>query len=327
MAFRILNFCGGGMRGLMSAIILSRLNERFEKKHGTSLAQKADMIAGTSTGSSITGLLLIGLTPGLIIEFYLLVTRHAFAHAGTSPDAPALPPATFIKTLDKYGVDHKLSSFKKKALFTSFDIGAEDRPWAPMLFHNFPGSPTGDARLLDAMMASGSMPGMTAPYPYVLNGRQLNLVDGAFVHHDPTVPAIALAAAAGNAVSDISAIDIGTGFMRNFITADTSGWGSNQWIAAPGTSNGKLPGLLLNTPPTPQMPFLNLCLNGTSTNLMPDLAGMLLGDRFAYLNPDFGAIYIPENVTSDEGLAFLTLMAETCDLEPALEVLDRYWAD
>jgi len=169
---------------------------------------------------------------------------------------------------------------------------------------------------------------MAAPYPYTLNGRQMHLVDGAFVHHDPTVPAIALAAANGNSVSDISAIDFGTGFMRNFITADVEGWGANQWVNGTGGSDGTLPQLLVNMPATPaQMPILNLCLNGTSTNLMPDLAGMLLDDRFAYLNPDFGAVYIPEDAVSDEQLAFLKLMADTCDLEPAMAVLGQCWAD
>ena len=75
------------------------------------------------------------------------------------------------------------------------------------------------------------------------------------------------------------------------------------------------------------MPFLNLCLNGTSTNLMPDLAGMLLGDRFAYLNPNFGTRHVPENATDPDSLAFLVQMAENCDLTAALKVLDEHWVD
>ena len=51
MTFRILSFCGGGMCGLMSAMILRRLNDRFETKYGKSLAYQADMIAGTFTGA------------------------------------------------------------------------------------------------------------------------------------------------------------------------------------------------------------------------------------------------------------------------------------
>jgi len=109
MTFRILSFCGGGMRGLMSAMILRRLNDRFETKYGKSLAHQADMIAGTSTGALITGLLATGLTPDLIIDFYLEGTRRAFENADKSENAPALPQATFIALLDKYHLDPPFS--------------------------------------------------------------------------------------------------------------------------------------------------------------------------------------------------------------------------
>lgn len=330
MAFRILSFCGGGVRGLMSATILKRLDDEFQARHpGKTLAGQADMYAGTSTGASIAGLLLKGHTPEKIIDFYHSTTIPAFRNAATDPNRPALPPTRWaIAILDFLDLDHKISSFEKYALFTSFDIGADGVPWSPQLFHNLPNSQNSDIRLLDAMMASGSMPGMTAPYPYSLDGRKLHLIDGAFVHHDPTVPAIAIAADNGHDVASISAIDIGTGFMRNFMTADTSEWGANQWINGTGEPDGALPPLLVNSPwQDKQMPFLNLCLNGTSTNLMPDLAAMLLGDRYAYLNPDFGPKYIPEDATDQADLDFLVAEAEGCDLTDALAVLDAYWVD
>lgn len=328
MAFRILNFCGGGMRGLMSALILQRLDNQFQERHGKSLIHQADMIAGTSTGSVITGLLLAGISPRLIVDFYMEVMRRSFEHAQSNSNAPALPADTMIALLDKFHLDPPISFFKKKALFTSFDIGSAGVPWSPQLFNNFPGSDNAHIGLFDVIAGSCAMPGMSAPHACKVNGRPLRLVDGAFAHHDPTVPAIALAASHGNDVAAISAIDIGTGFMRNFITADVSGWGANQWLSGDGADDGALPGLLLNQPPTPaQMPILNMCLNGTSTSMMPDIAAMLLGNRFAYLNPDFGATYIPEDIVSDEGLAFLTLKAEECDLRPAMAVLDQYWAD
>jgi patatin-like phospholipase/acyl hydrolase len=50
--FRILSFCGGGMRGLMSAAILQRLDAAFFAKNGVHLTEQADMIAGTSTDRS-----------------------------------------------------------------------------------------------------------------------------------------------------------------------------------------------------------------------------------------------------------------------------------
>ena len=130
------------------------------------------------------------------------------------------------------------------------------------------------------------------------------------------------------AVSTISAIDIGTGFMQNLVTANASGWGANQWLNGTGASDGTLPSLLVNTPTAQaQMPILNLCLNGTSSNLMPDLADMLLPGRFAYLNPNFGTTYIAEDATDDASIAFLQQAAADCDLTAALAVLSAYWVD
>ncbi len=60
--YRILSLDGGGIRGIITAIILQRLNAE------TGLAgwlDLADLIAGTSTG----GLLSLGLAKGLPPEF------------------------------------------------------------------------------------------------------------------------------------------------------------------------------------------------------------------------------------------------------------------
>jgi hypothetical protein len=264
----------------------------------------------------------------LIVDFYLDVMRREFGKGQQNSNAPELPASTWIATLDKFGLDRALSRFAKKVLLTSFDIGAAGRPWSPQLFHNLANSTNAEIGLFDAMAGSGAMPAMAPPHPVTLGGQALTLVDGAFVHHDPTVPAIAAAASNGVDVSTISAIDIGTGFMQNLISADALGWGANQWINGDGGNDGTLPSLLVNTPAAQaQMPILNLCLNGTSSNLMPDLAGMLLPGRFAYLNPNFGTQYVPENATDDASIAFLQQQAADFDLTDALAVLDTYWVD
>jgi hypothetical protein len=326
MAYRILSFCGGGIRGLMSAMILSRLSQAFRDKYGVSLHQRADCIAGTSTGSFITGMLMCDVDPEIIVGLYDDVLAPGYRLGKTDPTHPAFASSDWIAILDHYHADRRLRHFEtQNCVFTSFDIGGPDRAWAPMLLNNFPGSDTADFGLLDAMAASGAMPGMCSPHDVIIGDRSYRLVDGAFVHHDPTIPAVALAVSSGVPLDEVSAIDIGTGFMRNFVTADASGWGSLQWTYGSGTKDGQLPPLLANN--ANETPILNLTLSGTSTNLMPDLARMLLGDRFAYLNPDFGSRVISEMAADPESLAFLRDQAMTCDIGPALAVLDEYWAD
>lgn len=328
MTYRILSFCGGGIRGYMSALILQRLNDAFMDEYGVTLYSRADCIAGTSTGSFITGMLLIGLSPGEIADLYSGVVAPFYRKAKTDPTQPALPSDEWLKILHGLPIDRRLRDCDKNALFTSFDIGGYYLPWSAQLLNNFPKSTTAEFHLFDAMAASGAMPGMLPPYAVVVGERAYNLLDGAFVHHDPTIPAIALAAQAGFPVDTISVIDIGTGFMANSIWSSTSGWGSAQWLHGSGDKDGQLPPLLANITDIPanETPMLNLTLSGTSTNTMPDLAGMLLGERFAYLNPDFGDTVITELQADQAALDFLYEQAMGCDLGAAMTVLANYWS-
>ena len=130
------------------------------------------------------------------------------------------------------------------------------------------------------------MPGMMGSY----NGN----IDGAFVHHDPTIAAIAAALSSNPSLTlnDINVICIGTGFMANWIASDTNSWGAQQWQNGDGNPNNNTPALLLDGTVSP---VLNACLNGTSTSLIPQLAGMMLPQgQYAYLNRIL-AYYIPEN--------------------------------
>ena len=57
-SYRILSLDGGGIRGLLTTILLQRIGEKLESD---SWLQKTDLLAGTSTG----GLIALGLAKGL----------------------------------------------------------------------------------------------------------------------------------------------------------------------------------------------------------------------------------------------------------------------
>lgn len=65
--YRILSFDGGGIRGLVSAVLL----ERLEQKLGSPLLDNIDMVAGTSTGSLIACGVAKGLDATTIKNLYL----------------------------------------------------------------------------------------------------------------------------------------------------------------------------------------------------------------------------------------------------------------
>ena len=71
-------------------------------------------------------------------------------------------------------------------------------------------------------------------------------------------------------------------------------------------------------------PILDMALCGTSANLTPMLAGMMLGKRYININPKLDW-YIPENATSEPDMAELQLKAATADLTGARAVLEAYW--
>ena len=145
-------------------------------------------------------------------------------------------------------------------------------------------------------------------------------IDGAFVNHDPTLAAIAVAIENGQKLEDITAICFGTGLMANWIGEDTSQWGAYQWQNANNVWN-QTPSLLINGTVSP---ILNASLNGTSTDMIPNLCRKMLGDRYAYVNPRLDRI-IPENDTCPEDISYMEGRVTDYNLDRAKATLKNYW--
>jgi len=312
--FKILSFCGGGMRGLASLVMLRKLCEL-----NADLVKNADMLAGTSAGAGITAALANGSSPDELILAYGTVGRDFFLNPNTDPNAPAYSISKDLDNASKLFGTKTLADFSQNVLLTSFDVGnnTTQQPWGPVLFNNFTGSSTADTPVADAVVASGAMPGMMASHTF---GSYNGLVDGAFVHHDPTLAAVALAVNSGIDPNDIVVICFGTGFMANWLAPSTANWGAAQWQGI-ASSSDNVPALLINGVTSP---ILNLCLNGTSTNTYPMLAGYLLPGRFAYQNPVLPT-FIPENETDLLKLAELADLSEKVDTTTAASLINTYW--
>ncbi len=318
-SFTILSFVGGGIRGLASATMLNALAEQFPN-----VISGANMLAGTSTGGTIIAALANRESPQEIIQTYLTTDRSFYADHfdGGDPTKPAYPIELFAAGMyAKYGLQ-KLSDLGQRVLFTTFEVGQEGTPWKPLLLHNFPGSNVADTKVADAVVATSAMPGMFGAHRF---GNYHGLVDGAFVNHDPTLAAIALAINSGIDPTDIVVICFGTGFMANHLGSATNNWGAQQWQTGDPDNPYNVPHLLINGTPSP---ILNISLNGTSTNLIPTLAGMMLPGRYAYLNPILPH-YIPENETNLDVLELLRGVSLAATHTPAFvtaqSLVDNYW--
>lgn len=315
--FTILSFVGGGIRGLMSVTILQKLQEKFP-----GVVDETDLIAGCSTGSIITSELLAGKTAKELVEFFKSGEIKFYDKMNTDPNTPAYDiDEVFGSQLALHPV-MKVSELERKVLFVTFNVGGlatsadgvvTPTPWAPVMYTNMaPGM--GDVLIAKAATSSGAMPGQLGSYE--------GNVDGAFLNHDPTVAAIALAVQAGHKLEDITAITIGTGLMYDWIASDTHKWGASQWMSSDGNPFNNTPPFLMNqfTPG----PVLDMCLNGTSCNLMPTLASFLLGDRYVNLNPSL-PFFIPENTTYPEAIQLLHDKGLAADTSKAEALIKAYW--
>ena len=194
--FRILVLDGGGMRGVITARLLARL----ERKCPGFLAQ-ADMIVGTSTGALCTAQLARGDTPEDLERVYRKHGPQIFAKPGllaklstigglaacqfsNKPLEQAMNDSGFSKMT--------LGELKKKVLITAFDVDGEPakgvqgkrNSWSAKFFHNFFGG-DGEVRVKDAVLASTAAP----TYFPLYNG----FCDGGVVANHPVMPAVAQA--------------------------------------------------------------------------------------------------------------------------------------
>jgi patatin-like phospholipase/acyl hydrolase len=144
--YRILSLDGGGIRGVLTATLL----ERLEEAHPGFLS-KVDLFAGTSTGGILALGLAVGLTPTEIGELYTESGETVFADSVwddigdlgklTGADYSNQPLKQAI--LDRIG-DISLGDLPKRVLISSFDLDNQPqtsgvlRSWKPKFFHNFP---------------------------------------------------------------------------------------------------------------------------------------------------------------------------------------------
>lgn len=319
--FTILSFVGGGIRGLMPVSVLNKLYAKFPQ-----IIDNTDLIAGCSTGSIITSELLAGKTPQDIINLFTSQNGEIgfYQKMNTDPTEPAYSiDEVYASQLALHGDAKVQDIYLKKALFVTFNVGGLEVknsvqtaiPWQPVMYTNMIPD-HGDVTIAKAATSSGAMPGQLGS----LDGN----VDGCFFNHDPTVAAIALAVKAGHALEDITAITFGTGYMPDWVASDTHGWGADQWMNGDANPFNNSPPFLMNQ--LKSSPVLDMSLNGTSTELMPMLAKMLLGDRYTNINPTL-PFFIPENTVYPQALQLLQDKGANADTADAEALLQLYWVE
>jgi hypothetical protein len=292
--YLILTFDGGGIRGLISALLVQQLDQELN------LLKRVNLFAGTSTG----GLIALGLACGVpietLVDIYMTKGKEVFKPYG--PFSP-VPPAELSKAYpqaallpvdllhvkytdaglkklvqETFPAAKKLSEISHKVLVTAFDLYESQRKaWMPISLTNLPGSRTSDIRVLDAALSTCGAPVYFPPHIFDHSGTQRALVDGGVYANNPSMAAAATVVATGTlrrrglAFENIKLLSLGTGFTldgmptQNMLPPDW--YGVLAWMNP------------IAVPPTPPFPLLPVLMDGVA-EAATFQCRQILGNRF-----------------------------------------------
>ena len=225
-SFKILAFDGGGIKGVLSAEILYRISLEFPN-----FLDEVDLIAGTSTGSIIAGLLAKGTTPKEVRNLYNMeMAKQIFSSPRLNLFRPKFSNKNLKSVISKhFNEDLKLKDLKKKILIPAFNINGNDTSsWNPVFFNNFTEDDTSDITLRDAVISSSSAPTYFPSYK--------GYIDGSVVANSPTAISIFYVLSTYSTICDIKNIkllSIGTGDIPEKIYGPNKNWGVIQWAFNP----------------------------------------------------------------------------------------------
>lgn len=231
--FHVLSLDGGGIRGVLTASILERLEAGMP-----GLLNEVNLIAGTSTGGILALALASGMSPTEVREMYERLGNKVFKDSlwDNLKDLGGARGAQYSNTYLKEELTNTfgsmtLNELKTTVLISSFDLDNEAtsfgkvRSWKPKYFHNFPGEDSdGHEKVVDVALYTSAAP----TYFPVYHG----YVDGGVVSNNPSMCALAQALEADTGkqkLRDVRILSIGTGVNPRFLTAGDDDWGFVQW--------------------------------------------------------------------------------------------------
>jgi patatin-like phospholipase/acyl hydrolase len=234
---RILSIDGGGIRGLIPALVLSQIEQRAKRP----VAELFDVIAGTSTG----GILALGLTcvrdgdrprysAADLADIYVTEGPTIFPHEFLAKERQLIEPkyssAGREKVLgEKFG-DARLKDAVTEVIATSYDIERRE----PVFFRSVRAkhSAAYDFLARDVALATSAAPtyfkpvqlaGAAGEPPYAL-------VDGGVFANNPGMCAFVDDTTVRGDRERALVVSLGTGELtRRFPYEDAKGWGLVEW--------------------------------------------------------------------------------------------------
>lgn len=246
--FKILSLDGGGVRGYLTVMILENIEKQLNNRDGSNkpLGEYFDLIAGTSTGAIIGGLLSIGKKASEVRKFYETDIKEIFSN-----DMKRYKVNSFFNTKykkdnlrdkavkyfkDSNNKDLTFLDVKTHLLITSVDITTMT-PRFHKSTYNKKNIPRADEKLSSAIVASSSAP---AFFPIEENLKySSNLIDGGVVANNPSLVALVDSFSFDEAPNkdDIVLLSVGTGKASEVpYEIDSLKDTSVKWLRQNGTS-------------------------------------------------------------------------------------------
>lgn len=233
---KILSIDGGGIRGIIPALVLADI----EHTTGKAISECFDLIAGTSTG----GILALGLsrnngqgkpryTARELADMYATRGKEIFSHSllrqFTSIDGiigELYSHQGLDNVLDDCFGNETLDSALTKTLITSYDIQNRE----PIFLKSWRDE-YGSMLMKYAARATSAAPTYFEPALVPLGGNTRVLIDGGVFMNTPAVSAYVEAKKIFPDEKDFFVLSIGTGeLIRPIAYDEAKGWGSAGWL-------------------------------------------------------------------------------------------------
>lgn len=249
MAFKILSCDGGGIRGLITALLIQDLD-----RHSGIIA-KADGFAGTSTGGLLALALARGVPISEVVDVYrsrgaeifqengLWLDQKAAIAAGAESFAalagPGYVACQYVNTGLKRIAQELLRGGDLTELGRLIVINSSRmwdpamRSWSACTFSNASGNAYRHVALVDAALATSAAPSYFPPYEVPRLGY---FADGGLFANNPSMTAVAeaLASRLGGALGNLRVLSLGTGISQEGIQTSAVGdplrWGVTTWF-------------------------------------------------------------------------------------------------
>ncbi len=233
-SIKVLAIDGGGIRGIIPAVILAELQQRLQRE----LWQTFDLIAGTSTG----GIIALGIgtacnngkaySPEQLLNLYVRNGPAIFQKNWLTPARqlilPKYSPASLERALAIFFQNTELCEAFTPLLISSYDLSHQ----LPFFFksHKIAGRPNYNWKVTDVARATSAAPTFFPPLHLVRGPEEYTLVDGGVCVNNPSMAAYVEARRMYPGAERIIIVSAGTGDRQDQISyAKAKVWGLLGW--------------------------------------------------------------------------------------------------